>query len=87
MANHKSAEKRAKQNLKKNELNKHRKSEVATAVRKVRTAIEAKDKTLAKGLLVKAQSLLDKLAKVGVIKRNSSGRRVSRLAEQISSLK
>ena len=87
MANHKSAIKRARQNTKRQERNRSRKAEVTTAVRKVRLALESKDKTLAKCLLVKAQSLIDRLAKIGIIKRTTAGRRISRLTAQTSSLK
>jgi len=87
VANHKSAVKRARQNTKRQERNRSRKAEVTTAVKKVRLALESKDKTLAKGLLVKAQSLIDRLAKIGIIKRTTAGRHVSRLSAQVTSLK
>ena len=47
MANHKSSEKRAKQDIKKNLLNKVNESKTKTAVKKVRDAITAGDKKAA----------------------------------------
>ena len=87
MANHKSSEKRAKQDIKKNLANKATESTAKTAVKKVRDAITAGDKKAAASLLADAQSSLRKLAKNGVIKLETAGRKTSRLASQINSLK
>ena len=87
MANHKSSEKRAKQDIKKNLANKTNESKGKTAVKKVRDAITAGDKKTAAELLKTAQAELRKLAKTGVIKLNTAARRTSRLATQINSLK
>ena len=87
MANHKSSEKRAKQDIKKNLVNKMNESKSKSAVKKVRDAIAAGDKKGAAALLKTAQAELRKLAKTGVIKLNTSARKTSRLASQINSLK
>ncbi|NOT78324.1 MAG: 30S ribosomal protein S20 [Bacteriovoracaceae bacterium] len=87
MANHKSSEKRAKQDIKKNLVNKVNESKTKTAVKKVRDAITASDKKAAAATLVTAQAELRKLAKTGVIKKNTAARRTSRLATQINNLK
>lgn len=87
MANHKSSEKRAKQDIKKNLVNKMNESKSKSAVKKVRDAIAAGDKKGATTLLKTAQAELRKLAKTGVIKLNTSARKTSRLASQINSLK
>ncbi len=87
MANHKSSEKRAKQDIKKNLVNKVNESKTKTAVKKVRDAIIAGDKKGATDLLQTAQAELRKLAKTGVIKLNTSARRTSRLASQVNGLK
>jgi len=87
VANHKSSEKRAKQDVKKNAINKANESTAKTAVKKVRDAIAAGDKKSAAELLKSAQSSLRKLAKNGVIKTETAGRRTSRLASQINKLK
>lgn len=86
MANHKSAEKRARQTKTRTVRNKSQESSVKSAVKKVRAAIEAKDKSTAATLLVAAQSLLARLAKKGVIKDNTASRKTGRLASQINKL-
>lgn len=86
MANHKSAEKRARQTIKKTAINKTRKSIVTTAVKKVRTAIASGSKTEAAKLLPAAQAELRKLAKTGVIKKETAARKTSRLASQVAKL-
>ncbi len=87
MANHKSSEKRAKQDIKKNLVNKINESKTKTAVKKVRDAITASDKKAASAALATAQAELRKLAKTGVIKKNTAARRTSRLATQLNNLK
>ncbi len=86
MANHKSAAKRARQSVKRMEQNKVKKSEVRTAEKSLRIALEEKNKEKANGLFPQLQSLFRKLAKAGVSKRNNASRKTSRLAHQIASL-
>ena len=86
MANHKSSEKRAKQDIKKNLKNKVNESKTKTAVKKVRDALVAGDKKVALEALKNAQAELRKLAKTGVIKLNTAARKTSRLASQINNL-
>ena len=59
MANIKSAKKRILTSEKKAAANKAVKSQVKTAVKKVRAAVEAGDKEAAKAALVNASSVLD----------------------------
>ena len=87
MANHKSSEKRARQDIKKNLVNKVNESKTKTAVKKVRDALTAGDKKTAVEALKNAQAELRKLAKTGVIKLNTAARKTSRLATQINNLK
>lgn len=87
MANHKSSEKRAKQDIKKNLVNKTNESKMKTSVKKVRDAVTAGDKSAAKELLKSAQAELRKLAKTGVIKLNTAARKTARLASQVNGLK
>jgi small subunit ribosomal protein S20 len=87
VANHKSSEKRAKQDIKKNLANKVQESSSKTAVKKLRDAITAGDKKGAAELLKTAQAELRKLAKTGVIKLNTAARKTSRLASQLNALK
>lgn len=87
MANHKSSEKRARQDIKKNLVNKMNESKGKSAVKKVRDALTAGDKKGAAELLKTAQAELRKLAKTGVIKANTAARKTSRLASQLNALK
>ena len=87
VANHKSSEKRTKQDIKKNLVNKNNESKMKTTVKKVRDAVTAGDKTAASESFKAAQAELRKLAKTGVIKPNTAARRTSRLASQVNSLK
>ena len=86
MATHKSAAKRAKQTIKKNTRNKAKRSDTKTAVKAVRDAIAAKDKTKALELLLAAQSKLSKLAKSSAMNWKTAARKTSRLAAQVAGL-
>ena len=85
MANHKSAEKRAKQSEKKNLRNRMVKSQVKTAVKKVLSAVTEKDEN-AGGVLDMAKSAIDKAAKKGVIHKRAAARKVSRLAKKLNAM-
>lgn len=87
MANHKSSEKRAKQDIKKTLANKVSESKSKTATKKVRDAITAGDKSGAAEFLKSAQAELRKLAKTGVIKLNTAARKTARLASQVNGIK
>jgi small subunit ribosomal protein S20 len=86
VANHKSAKKRARQSIVRNERNTIKKSATRNALKAIRTAIEASDKATATGLLAGTQKLLARLSKHGVIKPNAAARTTSRLAGQINKL-
>lgn len=86
MANHKSAAKRAKQNTKRALANKVVNSKMKTQVKKIRAAIQNKEKVVAEKLLKPVQSLLGKLSKSGYIKKNTMARRTSRLSKQVNKL-
>ncbi len=86
MANIKSAKKRILVNQTKADRNKAIKSSVKTAVKKVRTAIEAQDKEAAKAALVAATTTIDKAASKGVYHKNTASRKVSRLAKAVNEM-
>ena len=86
MANHKSAEKRTRQTARKTLRNKIATTRTRGLVKRLRIAIETKNKEEATELLPKTQAQLNKLSQMGVIKKNTSARRVSRLASQVASL-
>lgn len=85
MANHKSAEKRARQSEKKNLRNRMVKSNVKTAVKKVLSAVTEKDEN-ASSVLDMAKSAIDKAAKKGVIHKRAAARKVSRLAKKLNAM-
>jgi small subunit ribosomal protein S20 len=80
LANHKSALKRARQNVVRRERNRANKTRVKTAVKKVRAdaAVGALD-AIPQDLRA-AQSIIDKAAKKGVIHRRTAARKIARLA-------
>ncbi|MDH4099685.1 MAG: 30S ribosomal protein S20 [Nitrospirota bacterium] len=86
MANHKSAVKRHAQSLKRRARNKMVKSSLNTYIKKVKTAVVAKDTDAAKTALAEAIPVIDKAAAKGVIHRNNAARKVSRLSLAVQSL-
>lgn len=86
MANHKSSKKRARQDIVRRARNVARQTKAKTAIKAVRTAVANKNATEAKQALPKAQSLIAKLAKKGVINKQAAARKVARLARQTAAL-
>jgi len=86
LANHKSAKKRARQNIVRRMRNKMYLSQVKTAFRAFRSGVQSGviGEDLQK-LFCSAQSYLQKAASKGIIHRNSAARRVSRLNNMMSS--
>lgn len=85
MANHKSSEKRAKQDKNRRMINKVKTAKTRTAVKAVRDAVAKGELKEAQELLVKAQSLLAKLAKSPAMKKETASRKTSRLAKLVGS--
>jgi len=83
VASHKSAIKRQKQALKKQERNKSVKSMLKTLAKKVEQAVEAKSADSAKEALVKAMKAYDKAASAGIIHRTTASRKISRLSTKV----
>ncbi len=86
MANHKSAEKRARQNKKRRERNRALRSSLRTQIKKLRAAITNKDKTLCLELLNPTISKIDKAVNKGILHKNTAARYKSRLTMQINKL-
>jgi small subunit ribosomal protein S20 len=86
LANIKSAQKKNRQRIRHEVLNRAHKSAMRTAVKKVRAAIEAKDAAKAKQFLIPAVRLLDRAGRRGVIKARTASRTVSRLTVAIGRL-
>lgn len=76
---HASAQKRARQALKRKARNTSELSNMRTAIKKVRSALLAKDKQAAQGALKTAVSVIAKTAVKGVIHKRTAARYASRL--------
>ncbi len=86
MANIKSQIKRNKQNEKRHERNKAVKTNLKSAVRKFREAVEAGDKETALTAGRDAAKKLDKAASKGVIHKNQAANRKSAIAKKAAAL-
>lgn len=86
MANHKSAKKRIRQTAKRRTNNRWKTSRVRTQVKALRGLISEGKKDEATAMLPMVQALFDKLAKSSAMKKATAGRKVSRLASQVSKL-
>ena len=86
MANTKSAIKRIRRISRQTTVNKSRKSRFRSAIKKMNLIIDKKDKKEALAFLPKLSSELMKIAKTGVIKKQSASRNISRITKKINSL-
>lgn len=82
VATHKSAEKRARQALRRRARNRHTRSRVKTEVKKLRGALAAGEAEQAASLLRTAEGLLRRAASKGAIPKTRARRLISRLARQ-----
>jgi small subunit ribosomal protein S20 len=79
VANVASAEKRNRQRIKRRARNLFHLTTMRTYVKRVRTALDAKDGGKAKEALAAAARIIDKAAQKGVIDRKTASRKISRL--------
>ena len=86
MANTSSAKKAVRQAARRTEINKARKSQMRSTVRKVEQAIDGGDRAAAEQALKAAEPALMRSAQLGVLHKNAAARKVSRLARRIKSL-
>lgn len=84
MANHKSAEKRARANARRNKRNTTAIGSVRTYEKKLRTALAAGDKKGAETAMQEYMSKIAKAATKGVVHARTAARKVSRLSKQLS---
>jgi small subunit ribosomal protein S20 len=84
MAQHKSAEKRARQNIKRHARNKASLTRMKTLIKNVRSA---KDKTDGEAALKIAVKALDQLGAKGLIHKNKASNQKSALTKFVSKLK
>jgi small subunit ribosomal protein S20 len=86
MANIKSAKKRARQTIKRHEVNVARRSDIKTAIKKVMTAIDKKDIEAARQLLKDAEAKLARAKGKGTIHRKAASRKISRLVKRVNAV-
>jgi small subunit ribosomal protein S20 len=85
LANHKSALKRARQNLKRRERNKTVRTRVKSVVKAVLAAATGKAAEVStRETLIAAQSVIDKAVKKGVLHKRTAARKISRLSKLIN---
>jgi small subunit ribosomal protein S20 len=84
MPQHKSAEKRARQNRQRNLRNKAQLSRMKTLIKKVRTATE---KARAEAALKHVVKYLDQLAARGLIHKNKAANQKSKLTRLVNAMK
>jgi small subunit ribosomal protein S20 len=86
MANSPQAKKRARQNERRNDVNKARRSRIRTFLRKVEEAISSGDATVARDALRQAQPELMRGVTKGVVHKNTASRKLSRLSSRVKAL-
>lgn len=86
MANTAQARKRARQSETRRAQNASLRSELRTAIKKVRKAIAAGDKTAAQAVMQASTSVIDSLAGRRVTHRNTASRHKSRLSAAIKAM-
>jgi small subunit ribosomal protein S20 len=79
MPNHKSAEKRVRQNEKRRDINRSSRGRLRTSIKKLRAALAGGDAGAINELLPQTISTIDKAVQKGVLHRNAAARHKSRL--------
>ena len=86
MANSPQSKKRARQNARRLEVNKARRSRIRTHLRRVEEAIASGDKDAAAAALKAAQPELMRGVTKGVYHKNTASRKMSRLAARVKAI-
>ena len=86
MANSPQAKKRARQSEKRRAQNASQRSTVRTYIKRVLGAVEAKDTEAARGALVLALPMIDKMVTKGIMHKNQAARHKSRLTKKVKAL-
>lgn len=87
MAQHKSAEKRHRQTVRRTIVNRAREGQIRTAVKSVEAAILAGDQAKAQAELKVAQPIIMSGVSKGVLKLATASRKMSRLSARVKALK
>lgn len=86
MANTPQSKKRARQNERRQDVNKARRSRIRTFLRKVEEALASGDQTAAASALKSAQPELARGITKGVLHKNTVARKMSRLSARVKAL-
>ncbi|KEP70386.1 30S ribosomal protein S20 [Thioclava sp. BHET1] len=86
MANTPQSKKRARQNERRQDINKARRSRIRTYLRKVEEAIASGDQAAATAALRAAQPELMRGVTKGVVHKNTAARKMSRLSSRVKAL-
>ena len=86
LANHKSAEKRNRQNTKRNERNKVYRTMVKNATKNVLEEVTNKNQTEANKELKNAEKVISRVASKGVLHRRAASRKISGLSRKVNQL-
>jgi small subunit ribosomal protein S20 len=86
MANTYSALKRVRQTERRTEFNRKNKTRLRHTIRAMRRALAGKDPKAAADLLPGTFSIIDRSAKVGIIKKNTAARYKSKLHARVKAL-
>jgi small subunit ribosomal protein S20 len=84
MANHKSAEKRIRQNEKRRAINRSNRSRMRTEIKRLRSALALGDSSRAQEMLSSVVSVIDKSIQKGVVHRNAAARYKARLTRTVN---
>jgi len=84
MPNHKSSEKRVRQNEKRREINGSNRGRLRTSIKKLRTALTTGDASAVQELLPVTVSTIDRAVQKGVLHRNAAARHKSRLTIRVN---
>ncbi|QKJ21556.1 30S ribosomal protein S20 [Poseidonibacter lekithochrous] len=86
MANHKSAEKRARQTVVRTERNRFYKTRIKNVIKAVLAAVEAADKDAATSAMTAANKTIHHCVSKGILKKGNAARKVSRLQTKVNAI-
>ncbi len=86
MPNHKSAEKRDRQNMRRNAANTSSRTRLRSQIKWLRTLIDSGNKQEAQELLPRTISVIDKAVQKGVLHRNTAARHKALLTLHVNEL-
>ena len=86
MANTSSAKKAVRKIDRRTAVNRSRRSQMRTYIRKVEEALESGDASAAQVALATAEPIMMRAAQKGIVHKNTASRRISRLTKRVKSL-